>query len=325
MSKKQTLTSPSDIFLNNCQGLIVGITGTKGKSTVSSLIYNILKSEKIDVSLIGNIGKPALEYLLLNKETKVYVYELSSFQLATITKSPDIAVILNIYKDHLDYHKNFQEYLKAKERIFKFQTKNNFLIYNKHDKVVSKMISKAKSTKIGFNHDKNNLEIFEIIGKMFQIPKDKIKKEIKNFKNLAHRKEYIGKKKGILFYNDSASTIPEATILAIKETKNIDTLIIGGVDKGFDLKKLSDEISKSKIKNLIYFPETGIKIAVKIAVKNKKINLIPSYSMKQAVSMAFKKTSKNKACLLSPGASSFNMFKNSKERGNLFKNYVQKA
>ncbi len=325
ISKKQTLTSPTDIFLNNCQGLVVGITGTKGKSTTSSLVYNILKSQKINVFLVGNIGKPALGYLLSDKETKVYIYELSSFQLATVTKSPDIAVFLNIYKDHLDHHRNFQEYLRAKEKIFKFQTKNNFLIYNKYDKVVSKLVSEAKSTRIGFNPDKNNFEIFEIIGKIFQISENKIKKEIKNFKNLAHRKEYIGKKKGILFYNDSAATIPEASILAIKEIENIETLIVGGVNKGFNFEKLSNEISKSEIKNLIYFPETGIKIAEKISKKNKKINLMPAYSMKQAVSIALKKTNKNKACLLSPGASSFNMFKDLKERGNLFKNYVQKA
>ncbi len=325
ISKNQILTSPSDIFLNNCQGLIIGVTGTKGKSTTSSLIYNILKSNKINVSLIGNIGNPTLKHLFSNKETKVYVYELSSFQLATITKSPDIAVFLNIFKDHLDYHKDFKEYVKAKEKIFKFQTKDNFLIYNKNDKLLKKIIKKSKSIKIPFNYKDNNFEVLKIIGELFQVPKSKIKKEFKEFKNLPHRREYVGKKKEIYFYNDSAATIPEATVFAIEKIKKIDTLIVGGKDKGFCLDNLCNKIIELKINNIIYFPETGIKIAKKISKKSKKKNLIPVYSMKEAVSIAFQKTKKGKVCLLSPGASSLNMFKNLKERGNLFKRYVQKT
>ena len=304
--------------------MVIGVTGTKGKSTTCSIIYKILESHKLNAFLIGNIGNPVLNLLFGDQEKKIYVYELSSFQIATITKSPDIVIFLNLFKDHLDHHRNFKEYSEAKKRIFKFQSKENILIYNKEDRLVKKLIEKAKSKKIPFNPSRNNFQVYEIIGKIFKIPKNKIQKEVKGFKSLPHRIEYIGQKKGIHFYNDSSATIPEATILAIKKLKNINTIIVGGVDKGFDLNKLSREIAVSEIKNIIYFPETGIEIAEKVGKLNEKIKLFPVYNMKEAVLISFRETRKNKICLLSPAASSFNMFKNLKQRGIIFKKYVQK-
>jgi UDP-N-acetylmuramoyl-L-alanine---L-glutamate ligase len=315
---RKKITSASDIFLNNCQGLVIGVTGTKGKSTTSSLIHKILEKAGFKASLIGNIGKTVLNHLTTNDPSRIYVYELSSFQLSTVTKSPEISIFLNLYKDHLDYHQNFQEYLDAKKRIFKFQKKNDFLLYNKDDSLVRKTAKEACSIKMPFSL-KNN-ELYQLIGFLFQIPEELIASEIKNFKPLEHRLEFIGKYKGISFYDDSSATIPEATINAINILgDSVYTLIVGGVNKGFNLNKLVSKIKESKIKKVICFPETGNEIARKLP--DKKTFLVSD--MKKAVSLAYQETKKNKICLLSPGASSFNLFKNAKERGLLFKKYVK--
>ncbi len=290
ISKKQILTSSSDLFLNNAEGKIIGITGTKGKSTTSTLIHQILKSKGFKSFLIGNIGSPALSYLLKDQENNIYVYELSSFQLNGITKSPNIAVILNIYRDHLDHHLNFQEYLNSKKRIIDFQNENDFVFYNEKDILVKKIIKQSKSNKISFNPEKNYYDVIFKIGELFKIKKEIINKEIKKFKTLPHRIEFVKQKNKIFFYNDSSATIPEATISAIKKLKNVNTLIVGGLNKGFTYEKLIKEIIDSKIENIIYFPETGIEIAKKL--KNKKINLFPALSMKEAVLIASQKTKK---------------------------------
>lgn len=335
ISKNQIITSQADLFLSNTKGLVIGITGTKGKSTTSTLIYKILKLKKIKVFLIGNIGKPALSYLLKDKPDKVYVYELSSFQLETINKPPQIAIILNFFKDHLDQHKNINEYFNAKKKITISQNENDFLIFNSKDSEVKKMVLRSNAQKIPFDPNKNKLELKNflniyteplfIIAKMFGIKKDEVIAEIKKFKPLTHRLEYVGKYKEITFYNDSAATIPEATISAIKKLgKDLDSIIVGGVDKGFDLKELSKEIINSNIKNVILFPETGKKIKNEIIKSKKKINIFESDNMKKAVEICFRETKKGKTCLLSPAASSFNMFTNYKQRGELFKKYVKK-
>jgi UDP-N-acetylmuramoyl-L-alanine---L-glutamate ligase len=324
ITKKQILTSCSDLFLNNVQGIVIGITGTKGKSSTSNLIYKILKSNNFNSFLIGNIGSPSLSHLLKDKKENVYVYEFSSFQLDGITKSPNIAVILNIYRDHLDHHLDFQEYMDAKKRIIDFQKKDDFVFYNEKDALVKKIVKNSKSEKIPFNPEKDYFDLVKKVSKLFKVPDKIINKEIKKIESLPHRIELIGKKNKIIFYNDSSATIPEATIVAIKKLKKVNTLIVGGVNKGFNYNRLVQEIISCKVENVIYFPETGIEIAKKLRKKDKKINLFPAFSMKEAVLIAAKKTKKEKICLLSPASSSFNMFKNYKERGDLFKKYVKK-
>lgn len=320
--KNKLITSQTDIFFHLCKGKIIGVTGTKGKSTTCTAIYNALKDKK-EAYLLGNIGKPALQYL---NRTGVFIYELSSFQLQTVRKSPQIAVILNIFKDHLDQHKSFYEYLEAKARITKFQTKEDKLIYNSKQSAIKKIAAASKAEKIPFdptNHITGSAIYIEPIIKilnLFDIPQEKALKYAKNSLNLSHRLEFVGSFRGIDFYNDSAATIPEATVAAIENLDNIDTLIVGGVDKGGDYQSLITKINQSGIKNLIIFPETGNKI--KKGIIEKKI--FPANSMQEAVQKSFEVTAKGKKCLLSPASSSFNMFLNYQDRGEKFKSIIKK-
>ncbi|MBZ9571944.1 UDP-N-acetylmuramoyl-L-alanine--D-glutamate ligase [Patescibacteria group bacterium] len=358
LKKGQKITSQTEIFFENCPGKIIGITGTKGKSTTASLIYQILKkgvaSKKrtsplgrgLKVHLVGNIGKPVLQLLFSATKKDVYVYELSSHQLLNLKKSPGFAVFLNLYPEHLDYYKDFKEYISAKANVTRYQTKKDYLIFNSRDKIVREIAKKSKAKKVPIN-TKSIEKIIKIkdiplkgkfnlqnvaatieIGKIFGISSRDIALAIKKFKPLPHRLEFIGKFKDIKFYNDSLSTIPETTILAMEALgENIQTIILGGFERNQDFKKLVKKILNSKIKTVISFPTTGERIWNNI-LQQKKGRLAPKYflvnNMRETVKLAYQYTSGGKICLLSCASPSFGIFRDYKERGNLFKKYVKK-
>jgi UDP-N-acetylmuramoyl-L-alanine---L-glutamate ligase len=317
-NKNQIITSQSDLFLSNCKSKVIGVTGTKGKSTACLLLFETLKNAKKNVEIIGNIGRPALSYLLREKGIDYFIYELSSFQLQTISKSPDIALLLNIFQDHLDKHKSFKEYVESKEKITTFQNKKNYFIYNEDDQLVKEIAEKTLAEKIPFSFKSSEDAVLKVL-ELLNIDEKILKKTLTNFKGLPHRTEYVGKYKGIYFYNDSAATIPEATIRAIDSVKDVQTIILGGSEKGAKIDCLVDKIKKSKIQNIVIFKGTDKKLQTMI--KSSKIIFLAS-NMEDAVSYCFKNTDHEKTCLLSPGFASFNMFKNYKDRGEQFKKYV---
>jgi len=344
--QKGKITTPAKIFLENCKGKIIGITGSKGKGQTALLIYKILKSANLKVKLIGNIGKPYLSYLNSNTENKIFVFEISSHQLFKIGISPQIAVLTKISPAHLDFFESFEQYKRAKEEVLKWQKKEDFLVYNAKDKIILEMVKKSRAKKIPVKDPQNEIEKYNFkkipeilrfysltfalalkVAEIFHIEKKAIERAIKNFKGLSHRLEFAGKYKGIYFYDDSASTLPLATEFAIENLKNkISTLILGGSENYVDISSLVKKILKEKIKNLILFPDTGRRIYEEIlkSKKRKIPNCFFANSMEEAVKIALEKTKKGKICLLSPAFPSFSLFSSYQERGDLFKKFVKK-
>ena len=321
----QIITSQAEIFLKNCPGMIIGVTGTKGKSTTSYWIYQVLKNGGLKAHLVGNIGKPVLTSLLKAGKEDIFAYELSSHQLYNLKQSPHIAVLLNIYPEHLDYYGSFKEYASAKANIAKYQTKNDYLIYNSGDPLVAKIAKRSKAQKIPIHGKYYELDraAAQAVAKIFRLPLPK------HFKTLPHRLEYVGKFKGIDFYNDSLATMPEAAIEAIDFLgDNVQTMILGGFDRGLDFKKLAERILKSKIKTLILFPTTGKRIWQEVRRRTSNVRRPTSNffvkNMKKAVKLSYKHTEKGKICLMSPASPSFGIFKDYADRGDAFRKFVKK-
>ncbi|MDO8340437.1 MAG: UDP-N-acetylmuramoyl-L-alanine--D-glutamate ligase, partial [Candidatus Woesebacteria bacterium] len=255
------ITTPTHIFLDEFNGKVIAVTGTKGKGTTSTLIYEILKKAKFDVFLGGNIGKPLLELLSKLKSSSYVVMEISSFQLIDLPVSPDIAVILNITLDHLDWHENKEEYIEAKKNIVKYQKTSDWAIINKEYKVSSSFARETKANIMYFSkktlknefkkdltlrgeHNLENIAAAVSVSKVLNIDEKIILKVVRRFKGLEHRLEFVRKLKGIKFYNDSFATGPQSTIAAINSFTEDETLILGGSDKGLDYLELGKIISK---------------------------------------------------------------------------------
>jgi len=342
--KAKHLTTHTNIFFEACPGRIIGVSGTKGKSTTSTLITHVLtegmkkkirwKTIMPDIRLIGNVGKPALDYLESSNEDTIFVMELSSYQLMDVRYSPYIAVLLPIYEEHLNYHGSMENYVAAKANITKYQSSDDYFFYYEGNDYCKSIASKSPTTQVSFRKfigdtpllgeaNQINAGAAVAVATHFAIPGKKILTALGTFKSLPHRLENIGTYKDIEFINDSLATIPEATMHALEALGDkVETLIAGGFDRGINFSKLGPEIATSGVKTLILFPDTGKKIAEALPKKN-TIKIFHTDSMKEAVKLAYKNTSEGKICLLSPASTSFNLFKDYEERGNAFRASVQ--
>jgi len=308
------------LFFDLCPGEIIGITGTKGKSTVATLIYELLKS-KFHTVLAGNIGVSPLEFLGdIRKDSKV-VLELSSFALENLKRSPHIAIITNLFPDHLNRYKEFREYVEAKKSIFKYQDKNDILVLNSDDSESKKLVSEAKGKVIFFN--KYNADAVVKVAELFNIPKSDINRTISTFKGIPHRQEFIKEVNGKKYFNDTTATNPRAVKFAIEmfrkrfpDSKII--LIAGGEDKKLNYRALAEDI-EDNVDYLVLLPGSASDL-IKRDLKKFKIHNIKS--MEEAVKQASQLD--GDIVLLSPGAASFNLFKNEFDRGIKFINAVNR-
>lgn len=311
-------TTATNIFFSQNKNLTIGITGSKGKSTVSSLIYEIIKKSGKKVRLIGNIGKPMLEVLLSSNidSDEIFVMELSSYMLDDIEYSPNIAVLLNFFPEHLDYHGGIENYRNAKENIFKFQGENDQAF-----RFPFKDLLKINDENILLKgvHNLENIRAAVQVAKSLNIENKIIKKVIKEFKPLFHRLEFVGRYEGVDFYDDAISTTPESTIAAIKTLESVNTIFLGGEDRGYEFKELEKIIRKYGINNIVLFPDTGSRVLQSW----KGFNVLETESMKEAVNFAFKNTEKGKICLLSMASPSYSLWKNFEEKGDLFQKIVR--
>ncbi|MBI4974161.1 UDP-N-acetylmuramoyl-L-alanine--D-glutamate ligase [Candidatus Roizmanbacteria bacterium] len=338
----QQYTTATNIFFANCKGTIIGVTGTKGKSTTSSLIYHILKTGGKQVHLVGNIGNPALSELLkYNGRDDIFVMELSSYQLDDIHYSPHISVILNLFPEHMNYHGEIAEYYNAKKNIVKFVKPGDYFIYNPTYINLGQWASDLTCHTVPFlphdipasdddltiqgDHNRDNIQAALTVVDLFHISKDDTITALKTFKPLPHRLQNIGTFHDITFYDDAISTTPESTIAALQTLKDVDTLFLGGEDRGYDFSALVNIIIKKAIRNIVLFPNSGEKIRGLLKSQSGyQPQVLETRNMADAVEFAFTHTKKNSICLLSTASPSYSVWKNFEEKGDLFKLYVSR-
>jgi UDP-N-acetylmuramoylalanine--D-glutamate ligase len=358
-----SITSQTDLFLRRYSSQIIGITGTKGKSTTSTLIYHILGLADKKSVLMGNIGRPAFDFIDEIDPETIMVYELSSHQLEYVRRSPHVAVLLNFYQEHLDAYKSFEDYQLAKMNIAKCQVIGDRLIFNNDDERIRHYISSMniqgslafslhtllddgcsiRDNQIVYSSGGKNESIFDLSKKIrlkgehnlmnimaavcackeTGIDNEIIAEGISSFRGLEHRMEYVGEINGIQFYNDSIGTIPEACIEAIKTLETVDTLILGGFDRGIDYSGLARFLSASGIRNLIFTGDAGRRILHEIKdIKKPTQTLFLISRFDEFKEIAFNVTEKGRICLLSPAAASYDEFQNFEVRGKRFKELV---
>ncbi len=340
------VTCQTELFMRFAPCAKIGITGTKGKTTTSTLIYGVLQSAGIPSCLIGNIGVPVLD-VFDGCEGKTAVIELSCHQLEFMKTSPHIAVFTNLYEEHLDHYNGFEGYADAKFNITAHQGKEDFLIYGDVEGLREYLGNKeinAKKIPVSLNegdrseflrrisecnerlvgrHNAQNTFFAATVAQCLGISEDAVEKGVMSFGGIEHRMEPVGVFGGINFVNDSIATAPKVVMYAVEALKNVDTLIFGGMDRGLDYSGFAKDLENSNVRNLIGLPQTGHSICDAMEGTTKK--LYRAKDMEDAVKTAFRVTEKGKTCLFSPAAASYNVYKNFEEKGNHYKELIKKT
>ena len=342
--KKIKVEMDESLFAKYCPCPIIGITGTRGKTTTAFLIEKLLKDnlKGKNIYLAGNIqGEATLP--LIDKVTKndLVVLELSSWQLQGFEKnkiSPHIAIFTNVYPDHLNTYKTMKEYIADKKIIYQFQKKTDYCIINKENSYTNKLESEIPSnliwfqkkdvpkdidTKLSGKHNIENIAAVLAVANILEIPQDKAIKSIQGFKGVPHRFEFVRNINGINFINDTTSTTPIAGQKALDSISSPIVLIAGGASKNLNLNALAKAITK-KVKAVILLEGTATDELERKIKKNGGQNLIIGRftDFKEAIEKAYSLALPNDTVLLSPGAASFGMFQNEFERGDQFKKIV---
>jgi UDP-N-acetylmuramoylalanine--D-glutamate ligase len=337
------ITSKTKIFFDACPAKIIGVTGTKGKGTTATLIYEMLKKGGKDVYLAGNIGMGMFgSFDRLNKSSWV-VLELSSFQLIDLTKPPHIGVILMTTVDHLDWHKDEGEYVAAKANLIRYQKPDDFAVVNE-DYENSRKIGRYGGGKkiwvsrrdLGFidpgeirlrgEHNRENVVAAAAAARLVGVSEDVIHQVIREFRGLEHRLEEVATVGGVTYFDDSIATTPETTIAALKAFTEPTVLIAGGSEKGSDFTELGKVISKKgSIRAVILIGLMAGRIQESIEKAEGQVKIVRGLAtMPEIVRKARKLAKTGDVVLLSPGAASFDMFKNYKDRGDQFKAEVRR-
>lgn len=328
------ITSKTKIFFDACPAKIIGVTGTKGKGTTSTLIYQILKKAGKDVYLGGNIGAGVFGCLDMLTAESIVVLELSSFQLVDLHRSPHIAVVLMVTSEHLDWHKSPDEYVGAKLAITKYQLAADFVVANK-DYENSRRIGEAglgkkiwvsksdwdKPMRLRGEHNRENVAAAAAVAEILNVEYRIVEEVVKEFKGLEHRLEEVVTVDGVTYFDDSFSTTPETAIAALQAFEEPKVMILGGSDKGSDFRELGVSVSRcNSIRGvvLIGLMADKIRTAIGEGVEYKTGARTMSQIVEQARSMA----RPGDVVVLSPAAASFDMFKNYKDRGDQFKSEV---
>ncbi len=345
---KSKILSQTDLLLSLKPCRIIGVTGTKGKSTVSSLIYHFLSACGIKSMLIGNIGIPPLQRLEEMTSDMTVVCEMGCHQLEFARHSPDISVLLNIFPEHLDHYVDFNAYANAKRNIFRRQQKGDIAIINTAELPTdtnAAVYGAALGESADIFADDNGITLFGNT-----IPKEKIITRLKgrhnlyniavalaaaksagadisrclaalpDFNGLPHRLEYVATINGVEYINDSICTIPQAAIAAIKAFDGTDCVILGGMDRGIPYNSLGDFLNTGTVQNVILLPDSGKRIGELITSPD--VNVCYANDMEEAVLIAHELAKKR--VILCPASASYGFYKNFEERGQHFKTLVLK-
>lgn len=358
----------SSIFFKLCKNSIIGITGTKGKTTTAALIFEILKLAGKNPVKVGSGQISVLDKLDILEKNSVVVFELSSWRLSALKKeklSPKIAVITNLLLDHQNYYKNMEEYLADKKNIFLFQKPTDWLVVNDDNEKLREIYPEVKSQIMKFSEipskDSNSVFVeneaiyvnngmdtkkiieikdIKILGKhniqnvmaaigatfAFGISPEEIKKAIMNFSGVVHRLEFVRELKGVKYYNDTAATIPDATMMSLECFGDPIVLIAGGADKKLEFGNFGREIAQKAKKVILLKGSATEKLFPEIKkndLENKFGEIPVADSMEKAIELASQLSEEGDIILLSPGAASFGLFLNEFDRGDKFKEAVK--
>lgn len=357
-AKKRNVEVISELELGYkyCKNKIIAITGTNGKTTTVSLLYDIFKCAGFKVEKVGNIGCPISSVAKNVSRKTILICEVSSFQLEAIKNfKPNFSGILNITLDHIDRHKSFENYKKTKYKIFNNYNKKLKIVLNQNIKYSNKNIKNNQIFKFGFkqckngcyiedekvifsvnnkrevvcclsdmplkgNHNLENVMACICFAKFFKIKNKFIIKAIKNFKNIAHRIEKVYQTSKNIFYDDSKATNIDATIKAINSFNEDIFLILGGSSKGYKYDNIFKNLPEN-VKNIVACGQTSYEIFATAKKYNIQVNTFKN--LKEATIYACKNLSVGQSLLLSPASASFDEFKNYKERGEKFLSYIK--
>ena len=333
------ITCQTDLFLRFAPCVKAGVTGSKGKTTTSTLLHAMLRASGIDARLIGNVGVPVLDcFDELNGE--IAVIELSSHQLEYTRASPHVAVWTNLYEEHLDHYTGgFAGYAAAKAHICQYQAPGDVFIFNA-DQPLAEMADlsgcRAERVPVGLGageadpflrsldgpnsclrgeHNRQNIFFAATAALRLGATQAGIRRAVEEFQGIAHRMYPVSEAGGIRWVDDCICTIPRGVLLTVDALGDVDTLIVGGLDRGLDYRAFAEALDKRPLRTIVCMPETGYSIAGLLKEAGSPKNIILVRTMEEAVAAAYRCTAAGKTCLLSPAAASYNAYKDFEEKG----------
>lgn len=326
------ITSQTDLFLEEFHNQIIGITGTKGKSTTSTLIYHLLKESGKDAILAGNIGIPIFDIIEKINNKSIIVFELSAHQLQFIHRSPHIGILLNVFEEHLDHFGTFDVYRDAKLNIIRKMGEKDWAVTTgEFDFYAAEMMVHSlnyqyydfgvdwDSVPLRGEHNKLNIKAALCAIYAYGIPVDEVMPYLYTFQPLEHRQELVGTFGGVTYYNDSISTIPQAAIAALQTIKNVTFLLLGGYDREIDYSSLIEFLAKNPVKHILYTGKAGARMFDMLQKAGYQGDIKNFKDLNEAFEIIRSLSKNGDVCLLSPAAASYDQYRNFEERGSIFK------
>ena len=350
------MTCQTHLFLRALGAQTVGVTGTKGKSTTSSLLHHVLRAAGRDARLVGNIGAPVFDSLEDATAETVFVSELSCHQLEDSPASPRTAVLLNLHEEHLDHYGTVERYYAAKKQIFRHQGPGDFLLYDYGNPHLAPAEIPAGVEALTYSvadpaadllardgtlrlrtpggvhtlsldparvplrgaHNFGNIGVVYAVARRFGVPDDTFRRAVETFRGLPHRLEPVGVFGGVEYFDDSISTIPATAIAGVESLGNVGCLILGGMERGIDYTPLADFLAARPVPVVVLLPDTGPRLLALLRERGVAGRLLLARDLPDAVALARRWTKPGTQCLFSPAAASYHAYRNFEERGRHF-------